>query len=488
MKFSSLMIKTICLTVLSSAVLKTKSQHVKVVCIGASITYGAGIENRDKNSYPAQLQTILGKSFTVYNYGVSGCTLLKKGDRPYWATRQYQEALSINPDVVVIDLGGNDSKLINRIYIDEFEQDYRDFIRSFSELPSQPRIILLSAMPSFVRDTTGIWDQEIIHKINPKIQNVAFSEGKEIIDMHSPFIDKESIMSDKIHPNKEGAAIIAEAVSTILLTQRDKTYDIISSFKFPIRKSSFYGYECADFSFEGRSGKIVKPKLTAKGRPWVWRARFWGHEPQTDIALLQNGFHIVYCDVAELFGNAKAITAWDNFYSLLRKAGLGKKAVMQGMSRGGIYVFNWAAKNPDKVAAVYVDNPLLNISAWADTMFKASEGKNPMLKAFMSDYNLKDEEDIKAFKKNPVDQVKQIVKGRYPILIVCADADKDVLPRENTLLFAQKIKAAKGNITVIHKPGFKHHPHSFPNPKPIVDFILQATNDDLPSLGNRKPL
>jgi lysophospholipase L1-like esterase/dienelactone hydrolase len=467
---------SICLTVLMFTRLSAKAQNIKVVCIGASITYGARIENRDKNSYPAQLQAMLGMSYTVYNYGVSGCTLLKKGDRPYWATKQYQEALAMNPDVVVIDLGGNDSKLINRIYIDDFEQDYRDFIRSFSQLPSQPRIILLSAMPSFVRDTTGIWDQAITKKINPRIQNVAFSEKKELIDMHSPFVNKESIMPDKIHPDKEGATIMAKTIYTNLVKKRDKAYDITSAFEFPIKKSSFYGYECIDFSFKGRSCKIVKPKLTAKGHPWVWRARFWGHEPQTDIALLQNGFHIVYCDVAELLGNPEAIAAWDNYYSLLRKAGLGKKAVMEGMSRGGIYVFNWAAANPDKVAGVYVDNPLLNISAWASAMFKASNEKNPMLKAFVADYGLKDEEDIRAFKKNPVDQVKQIAKGRYPILIVCADADEDVSPRENTLLFEQRIKGAKGNITVIHKPGFKHHPHSLPNPEPIVEFILKTTN------------
>jgi len=79
------------------------------------------------------------------------------------------------------------------------------------------------------------------------------------------------------------------------------------------------------------------------------------------------------------------------------------------------------------------------------------------------------------FKGSPVDKVKQIVKGTYPILILCADADEQVIPQENTLLFEQKVKALNGNITVIHKPGFKHHPHSLPNPAPIVDFILQET-------------
>ena len=32
---------------------------------------------------------------------------------------------------------------------------------------------------------------------------------------------------------------------------------------------------------------VVKPYAVASGRPWVWRARFWGHEPQTDLAMLE---------------------------------------------------------------------------------------------------------------------------------------------------------------------------------------------------------
>jgi alpha-beta hydrolase superfamily lysophospholipase len=60
-------------------------------------------------------------------------------------------------------------------------------------------------------------------------------------------------------------------------------------------------------------------------------------------------------------------------------------------------------------------------------------------------------------------------------LILCADADEAVAPEENTYLFERKVKALNGTITVFHKPGFKHHPHSLPNPTPIVDFILHAT-------------
>jgi len=219
--------------------------------------------------------------------------------------------------------------------------------------------------------------------------------------------------------------------------------------------------------------------MTAAGHPWVWRARFWGHEPQTDIALLERGYHIVYCDVVELLGNKTCIELWNGFYKLVHRAGLADKAVMIGMSRGGIYVFNWAAANPTKVACVYVDNPLLNIHVWAEEMLQLPEGKkNDMFEAFKNDYHLTTPEAVRSFNGGPITLVKQIVKGHYPILILCADEDEAVPPNENTNLFEKKVKELNGSIQVIHKPGFKHHPHSLPDPTPIVDFIVKAVNNN----------
>jgi alpha-beta hydrolase superfamily lysophospholipase len=88
---------------------------------------------------------------------------------------------------------------------------------------------------------------------------------------------------------------------------------------------------------------------------------------------------------------------------------------------------------------------------------------------------LETDEQVRNFKGSPLDKVAEIVKGKYAILILCADSDEAVSPEENTYLFEKKVKSLNGNITVIHKPGFKHHPHSLPNPEPIVDFILQNT-------------
>jgi lysophospholipase L1-like esterase/pimeloyl-ACP methyl ester carboxylesterase len=449
-------------------------QKIKVACVGNSITAGAGIADSKVNAYPAQLQSLLGEEYEVSNFGVSGTTLLKKGNSPYWNTPSYQRALQSKPDIVFIKLGTNDSKLVNRAYYGEFKNDCHELVQSFVQLPSHPRVVLLLPLPSFGTDSNSIYDPVIVKKIIPMITQVAYADSLEVIDLHSLFADQQALVPDKIHPNKEGAALIAGRLYQLIRQKRDTGFNIFSRIAFPQKISSFNGYRCADFTFNGRSCKVVQPKWAATNHPWVWRARFWGHEPQADIALLEHGFHIVYCDVVELYGNKEAISLWNDFYQLLRKAGLAKKVALEGMSRGGVYIYNWAAVNPKKVACVYADNPVLDLKSWPGGKGKGPGSKGDWAKV-VADYNLDTTAALTAFTESPIDKVPQIVKGKYPMLHVCGDADEVVPMEENTIPFEQKVKALNGNITVIHKPGLKHHPHSLPNPAPIVDFILKAT-------------
>lgn len=64
-----------------------QAEKTRVACVGDSITYGAGIADRDRDSYPAQLASMLGDKWVVKNFGHSGATLLKNGDLPYVKTK-----------------------------------------------------------------------------------------------------------------------------------------------------------------------------------------------------------------------------------------------------------------------------------------------------------------------------------------------------------------------------------------------------------------
>src|ERR1700712_3221237 len=108
---------------------------IRIACVGDSITYGATIDNRERNSYPVQLAALLGDSYDVQNFGRNGATLVRKGNLSYWATKEYKQALTFQPDWIFLKLGTNDSKPINQGHLKEFEQDYKDLIASFQQLP-----------------------------------------------------------------------------------------------------------------------------------------------------------------------------------------------------------------------------------------------------------------------------------------------------------------------------------------------------------------
>ncbi|WP_338869692.1 GDSL-type esterase/lipase family protein [Spirosoma sp. SC4-14] len=449
-------------------------QRIRIACVGNSITYGARLSAPAVESYPAQLQRLLGYTYDVRNFGVSGRTLMSNTENPYTATPSYKQALASQPDIVTIKLGTNDSRLPYRLTIaDRFVADYKALIQAFKQLPTHPRIVLLLPVASYLTDTTRQIDAVIAKQIIPRIQQVAYEEKVELIDLHSITLQSDSLFPDQLHPNRAGATLIAQRLFEAISRKPVAEFDIFRQLSQPYQVSSFYGYDCADFTFNGRTAKIVKPRVVAEGKPWIWRARFWGHEPQTDIALLDRGFHVVYCDPAELFGNSEAVDLWNKFYAYLHRAGLAKKAVLEGMSRGGVYDYNWAAQNPDKVACVYADAPVLDLRSWPGGKGK-SKGSPADWEKLREDYGYKTEAETETFRNSPLDKVTDIVKGHYPMLHVVGDADELVPVEENTAPFEEKIKKLGGTITVIHKPGVHHHPHSLANPQPIVNFILAA--------------
>ncbi|MEN6424691.1 MAG: alpha/beta hydrolase, partial [Phycisphaerales bacterium] len=162
-----------------------------------------------------------------------------------------------------------------------------------------------------------------------------------------------------------GTRVLLLLMLTIALAATAAAADSPDAPPFAGEKSSFYSFDRYDFVYDGRASIVVVPKTTAAGKPWIWRARFFGHEPQTDIALLERGYHLVYTDVAGLYGAPRAVAIWDRFYTYLtRTHEFSEKVVLEGMSRGGLIIYNWAAENPEKVCCIYADAPVCDIKSW----------------------------------------------------------------------------------------------------------------------------
>ena len=446
---------------------------VKVACIGNGVTFGIGVENREKNNFPQQLQYLLGENYKVTNFGVVNAPLLNTGNAGYVKTEAFKKSQAILPDIVFLELGLDEIKSMDTVLVSNITNTIESFVDSYLKLSSHPRVVILLPLPIFLNDSSLLNNSVIKNKIIPKIQKIAYEKNLEVLDLFSMFIDKEDLFLDKVHPSSLGGTLISKRLYELVKLDAEKRSPVFEKIKEQKVISSFYGYSCADFTYKNRNCKIVSPKTVTDGQPWVWRARFWGHEPQTDIALLERGFHIVYMDVAEMYGNEESVKLWNQFYDYMQNVGMSKKVVLEGMSRGGIYAYNWALQNPNKVAAVYADAPVLDMKSWPGGLGKGPGSKDDW-NIFKNDFNLT-EEQAKIFKNSPLDNAELIAKGGYPMLHVVGDADEVVPVDENTNPFEVRIKSAGGNITVIHKKGIGHHPHSLANPTPIVDFILKST-------------
>lgn len=447
---------------------------IKIACVGNSITFGAGIANREKNSYPAQLQYYLGEEFEVRNFGVSGTTALSSGDYPYVKTAAFKQSLDYLPDIVLIKLGTNDTKPQNWCHKNNFHNDYQALIDAYQKVASKPRVILLTPVRCFLDNCTGICPQTIEKEIHPLVETLAWENRLEIIDLFRLFGNSWNsvLMPDKLHPSAIGAGMMAQKIGDYLLqkpTEKAKE----SALGNQATPFNFHGFQGMDFQINGISCKLVRPYIEAEGKPWVLRARFWGHEPQTDVALLEQGFHIAYCDVADLYGSEEAIKRWDDFYKFMKRQGFHRKVVLEGMSRGGLIVYNWAARNPKKVACIYADAPVMDLKSWPMGNGKGA-GSKADTKNMLKAYHFKSREEALTWKGNPLDHARALAKAKIPILHVVGDADQVVPVQENTTPFETLMAQYNHPIKVIHKPGVDHHPHSLYNPEPIVRFVLSA--------------
>lgn len=183
----------------------------RIACVGNSITYGAGIENRDKDSYPAVLGQMLGNTYDVRNFGVSGRTMLNKGDYPYTNEQAYKDALAFNPNIVIIKLGTNDSKPYNWQYKDEYQQDTEALINSFKALPSKPEVYLCLPAKAYTLKW-GINDSIIVNEVIPEVLKVADKCNVKVINLYSPTTNMHENFPDDIHPNEIGAKVLAKEV------------------------------------------------------------------------------------------------------------------------------------------------------------------------------------------------------------------------------------------------------------------------------------
>ncbi len=271
-----------------------------------------------------------------------------------------------------------------------------------------------------------------------------------------------------------GMVILGIACSSCVTGPRSGTQTAPPSQPFPGWLSDYHGYDRYDFTVDGCQTIVVTPHRAAAGKPWIWRAEFFDAFPQIDLAMLARGFHLVYIHVGNTFGCPDALKHWDVLYAeLTGRYGLGPKPVLEGLSRGGLYCFNWAANNPDKVGCILGDNAVVDFRSWPAAKGKGIGSLLDWMK-LQSDYHFKSEAEALAYPKNPVDNLRPLAKAHVPIVLLCGELDIAVPYAENGAVVKQRYEKLGGPVTVLIKKGMGHHPHGLDNPTPVAAFLCQC--------------
>ncbi len=314
-------------------------------------------------------------------------------------------------------------------------------------------------------------------------------EVDAVVNVHDPLLrdieaaraaDPSYRYGDGIHPEARGHWIMAKTLLSRLFNihlervpgedagdpvaapRGEDVYDVV--------ESEWNGYRRTDFYVDGREGLLISPSVPTTGKPWVWRAEFFGAFAQADLALLERGYHLAYYRIPDQYGCPGAVRRMERFRaSVVRAFGLSPKAALFGFSRGGLYALNYAAAHPEGVASLYLDAPVLDIRSWPGGLGEGP-GDRSCWEECLAVYGLTPE-TAAAFDGNPLDSLGPVAEAGIPILLIAGDADEVVPFAENGARLERRYPELGGFVETVLKPGVAHHPHSLEDPAPIAAFV-----------------
>ena len=255
--------------------------------------------------------------------------------------------------------------------------------------------------------------------------------------------------------------------------------DIDSNLATEKEKSFWKGFSRYDFKYKQKEARLIVPNNPLPGKPWLWRARFPDWHTEADSILVSDGFHLAYINTDNQYGSPDAIKIWDDFYAFLTtELKLQKKVALIGVSRGGLFIYNWAKKNPEKVACIYAEAPVCDFKSWP-AGFGASKGNLNDWKKLKEEYGFISDDEAKLYSNNPIDSLDALAGEKVPILHMIGLNDKIVPPNENTMPLINKYISLGGIATVVTctRGKQKLEGHHFPieTPQTVTDFIKYHT-------------
>jgi len=242
------------------------------------------------------------------------------------------------------------------------------------------------------------------------------------------------------------------------------------------RTTKWKGFEKIEFKLDTVAAFYIKPSKAIKGNPWIWRAHFPNWHTEMDSILLNKGFHVAYINTNNLYAHPKAMMAWDNFYDyLVTKKSFAPKVALEGVSRGALYVYAWAKRNPAKVSCIYTEAAVCDFSSWPGGKGKGKGSGNDW-KKLLEIYGFTEEQAIK-YADQPKDNLEALASFKVPILHVVGLKDSIVPADENTFVLVNNYIKHGGPATIypMTKGQQELGGHHFPieDPSSLADFIYR---------------
>jgi acyl-CoA thioesterase-1 len=176
---------------------------IRVACVGDSITAST--------EYPVDLWQLLGSSYVIGNFGIGGATVSLGLDSSWMNETGFQVAKQFQPNIVVVILGTNDANTLYNETKSDFIAGYIALVSEFQTLASKPKVYLVLPPPIF-SNNASLSQTYFMETVIPSIRQVAGQAGLPLIDAYTPLLDNSKVFEDGVHPNAEGAYIIARNV------------------------------------------------------------------------------------------------------------------------------------------------------------------------------------------------------------------------------------------------------------------------------------
>ncbi|MFK7948433.1 MAG: GDSL-type esterase/lipase family protein, partial [Saprospiraceae bacterium] len=189
---------------------------LKVACIGDQFMLGEKLDSADR--YPAQLQWLLGNDYFVKTFALSKATVLKNGTKPFLKDDLFKQAIDFQPDIIIINLGANDTKMSNWWkYGGDFIGDYTEIVEAFQALSSNPKVMVCRPTKPF-EVVSGINDSTMQVGVLPSIDSVAVWRNVEKIDLYSVLEYRRDLFKQYLYPDRTACRVIAEIITDAIIS------------------------------------------------------------------------------------------------------------------------------------------------------------------------------------------------------------------------------------------------------------------------------